>query len=66
MAYYRVYLLNAVDVIFDWHGIERESDAEAVAAGALLARKFAVEIWSGRRKIAHLSIDEVEGQRALA
>jgi hypothetical protein len=64
MAYYRVYLLNAEDVIFDSVGIERNTDAAAMAAAAALARVFAVEVWAGRRKVARLSADEVESQRA--
>jgi hypothetical protein len=63
MAYYRVYLLSAADVIFDCHGIERDTDEAAIAAAVGVARTFAVEIWCGRRKVAHLSIEELESWR---
>jgi hypothetical protein len=66
MAYYRLYLLDAADVIFDGQGIERDSDMEAIAAAALLAREYAVEIWNGKRKVARLSAEEVVSQRGQA
>ena len=64
MAEYRIYLLNAADRIFDWRGIEHDTDAAAVAAAARLVRDYAVEIWSGKRRVARLSVEELEGRRS--
>ena len=48
MAYYRVYLLNDTDRIFDYEAIERASDDAAVLAAAMLGVcSPAVEIWAG-------------------
>lgn len=63
MAEYRVYLLNAADRIFDWRGIEHDTDAAAIAAAARLVRDYAVEIWSGKRRVARLNAEELEGRR---
>jgi len=57
MAYYRVYLLDAADHIFEGQGIECDSDDTAIAASAEVANNFAVEIWSGARKVAYVAAD---------
>jgi hypothetical protein len=65
MAYYRVYLLNRADCIFDCRAIERDSDDEAVlAATSLIDGSPAVEIWAGARKVAHLTAQELGSQNA--
>jgi hypothetical protein len=63
VAEYRVYLLNAADRIFDWRGIEHDTDAAAIAAAARLVRDYAVEIWTGKRRVARLSAEELESRR---
>jgi hypothetical protein len=60
MANYRVYLLDAADVIFDAVEIDRESDRDAVLAVASLVNDNpAVEIWIGPRKVAHVTAREL-------
>lgn len=63
MAQYRVYLLNEADRIFHWHPIEHDTDDGAIVAAALLVRDYAVEIWSGKRRVARLSPEELADQR---
>jgi len=58
MAYYRVYLLNASGRVFDMLAIERETDALATIAATKLVRGGPVEIWSGARKVACLTVKE--------
>jgi hypothetical protein len=65
MAYYRLYLLNDADVIFDCQAIERDTDDAAVLAAAMLGiHSPAVEIWAGARKVAHLSAEQLDNPRA--
>ena len=66
MSYYRVYLLNTDDHIVAWHAVIGDSDKVAVAAAAGMVRDCAVEIWTGARKVAGLSVEELESCRALA
>ncbi len=64
MAYYRVYLLNEIDRIFDWRGIDGDSDDAAVLAAVRLGvLSHAVEIWAGVRKVAHLTAEQLESSR---
>lgn len=64
MAYYRVYLLNETDRIFDCQAVERDSDDAAVlAATRLNVRSPAVEIWAGARKVAHLTAEQLDERR---
>jgi hypothetical protein len=71
MAYYRVYLLNTADHIFLGEGIERDSDAAAVAAAVAIAnaektlRHNAIEIWAGARMVGHLTAGELASGPAL-
>jgi hypothetical protein len=63
MPYYRVYLLNEIGRIFDWRAVHRDSDDAAILAAALLGvRSLAVEIWTGVRKVAHLTAAELDSQ----
>ena len=63
MAYYRVYLLNETDRIFDYQVVNRPTDDAAVLAAARLGvRSPAVEIWTGTRKVAHLTAEELDSQ----
>jgi hypothetical protein len=66
MSYYRVYLLNADDHIVAWHAVIGDSDNAAVVAAAGIVRDCAVEIWTGTRRVAGLSVAELERCRALA
>ena len=61
MAYYRVYLLDATDHVFEGTGIESDSDITALTVAAEAARKFAVEVWEGVRKVAYLPAEGAEG-----
>jgi hypothetical protein len=64
MAYYRVYLLNETDHIFDCQLIERDSDDAAVLAASMLGVVSpAVEIWAGARMVAHLTAEQLEQRR---
>jgi hypothetical protein len=60
MAYYRVYLLDATDRVFEGKGIESNSDITAITVAAEAARKFAVEVWEGVRKVAYLPAEGAE------
>ncbi|HVC61774.1 MAG TPA: hypothetical protein VND19_15595 [Acetobacteraceae bacterium] len=65
MAYYRLYLLNDTERIFDCQAIERDSDDAAVLAAAVPGvHSPAVEIWAGARKVAHLTAEQLDSQRA--
>jgi hypothetical protein len=65
MACYRVYLLDETDRIFNWQPIDRDSDDAAILATARLGvRSPAVEIWTGARKIAHLTAEELDRRRS--
>lgn len=64
MAYYRVYLLNELDHIYNYKIVERDDDDAAVLiAGHLLSGASAVEIWAGARKVAHLTAEKLERQQ---
>ena len=60
MAYYRVYLLDATDHVFEGKGIESDTDITAITVAAEAARKFAVEMWEGVRKVAYLPAEGAE------
>ena len=66
MSYYRVYLLNADDRIVAWHPVIGDSDTVAVAAAARMVRDCAVEIWTGTRRVAGLTVEDLERCRTLA
>jgi len=61
MAYYRVFLLDAADHVLEGMGIESDSDITAVTVAAEAARKFAVEVREGVRKVAYLPAEGAEG-----
>jgi len=61
MAYYRVYLLDATNHVFEGKGIESDSDITAITVAAKAARKFAVEVWEGIRMVAYLPAEGAEG-----
>jgi len=60
MAYYRVYLLDATDHVFEGTRIESDSDITAITVAAEAARKFGVEVWEGLRKVAYLPAEGAE------
>jgi hypothetical protein len=63
MAYYRVYLLNEFNRIFDWQAVDRDSDDAAVLAAArLCADSPAVDIWRGASKVAHLTAGKLNSR----
>jgi len=63
MAHYRVYLLNETDRIFDWPAVDRDSDDAAILAAARHGvRSPAVEIWTGARKVVHLTAAELDSR----
>jgi len=64
MAYYRLYLLNETDHIYNYQIVEGDDDDAAVLiAGRLLSGASAVEIWAGARRVAHLTAAKLEGQQ---
>ena len=66
MSYYRVYLLSADDHIVAWHPVIGNSDDAAVTAAARMVRDSAVEIWTGTRRVAGLTVEELENCRTRA
>jgi hypothetical protein len=61
MPYYRVYLLDATEHIFEGRGIESDSDITAITIAAEAAHKFAVEVWEGARKVVYLPAEDADG-----